>query len=283
MLDYYSYPLCIYIFSFLAIMADSISFTLKKGFKGKDDYLKLKEQFCDLAMLFFIITVSVLYFTKSTFFLSSTVSIYIILVSFILSECIKGNYKPKKLRLVNKRVFIHIFTLIYILITINTFKRENYYYFNNKYYIHFVSSVFCMGLYFIMDKCINNSPDFAVKEVKEHLRNYISLTFFSVIYILYILTGILVGYNIICIIYLLIYLMVLIFANVVYLKYIKSINQPYGFKIEDGIIKSDKAIEISLDGTKIFLNIKSKNARLLFAGILIYILTYIYLIYLLTI
>ena len=96
-----------------------------------------------------------------------------------------------------------------------------------------------------MDKCINNSPDFAVKEVKKHLRNYISLAFFTVIYILYILTGILVGFNIICIIYLLIYLIVLIFANAVYLKYIKSVNQPYGFKIEDGNIKSDKAMPLA--------------------------------------
>ena len=139
MLDYYSYPLCIYIFSLLVIIADAITFSVKKSFKYKDDYLKLKEQFFDIAILLFIVTVTVLYFTRSTFLLSSAVSLYIILISFVLSGCIKGNYKPKKLRFVNKRVFIHIFTIIYILITVNTFKRVNYYYFNNKYYIHFVS------------------------------------------------------------------------------------------------------------------------------------------------
>ncbi len=283
MLNYYSYPLCIYIFSILIIMADIVSLSLGKYYIKKENFFKIRVLYSDLAIIFFIITATVTYFTKSTFFLSSSISLYIILLVFILFGCIKGKFSLKKIKIVNKRVFIHIFTLIYILITINSFKRENPIYFNNIYYINLISSIFSFGLYLIMDRLIKNAPDFAVKKVKEHIRNYISLTFFTVIYSLYILTGILVGFNFVCILYLLIYLAALIFANTIYFRYIKGINRPYEFKIEDGYINSGKAIEISLDGTKLLLNIKSKNARLLSAGILIYILIYVYLIYLLTI
>ena len=146
-------------------------------------------------------------------------------------------------------------------------------------------TLFFLNLFvFLTINLINSGSDFKVKEIKNHLVNILILlsymtSFLFIIYSQY--TVKLITFT--------------AFANslaiavlstlyiVVYARYVKSINKGYEFSVINEKTTTGKVIEINLRGTKLFINFKNKKSYLLLIGFIVFILSYIWLVYLLTI
>ncbi len=146
-------------------------------------------------------------------------------------------------------------------------------------------TLFFLNLFnFFTIKLINSGSDFKVKEIKNHIVNLLvivsyTISFLFIIYSQYAVK--LITFT--ALTNSLTIAVLLILYCVVYARYIKSINKGYEFNVECEKITNGKVIETNLTGTKLFINFKNKKSYLLLTGFLLFVLSYILLVYLLTI
>jgi len=300
-----SYLINIYAYSFLFTLSYilpmfndvffMVSFS-RKSEKAIGEVISYREFFIDISIVFFIISTLLLYFADDIFYLTSLITIYITLILF---KYYKGNREILKLRLyeneaplkapsyfINLKYYhysLHLFTVFYMLFAVKSFENKNPLNFKSYHYLNPVTALFLCGLFLGVYLFIKKAPDFAEKKVKPMLLNYLYLVSYTIIFTLLVITDIMISFNYIRLIYEALFLFILIFLNIIYILYLKTINKPYDFKIENSKINSSKIIDTSLDGTRIFLNLKNKKARLISAGFVLYVLIYISLVYLLAI
>ena len=133
-------------------------------------------------------------------------------------------------------------------------------------------------------KLINSGSDFNVKEVKKHIINLLiiisyTVSFSFIIYSQYAVKSVDFTTLVNCFMAMVLSLMYII----MYLRYIKEINKKFEFNVSREKVTKGKVIEINLTGTKLFINFKNKKSYLLLTGFILFILSYIWLVYLLTI
>ena len=133
-------------------------------------------------------------------------------------------------------------------------------------------------------KLINSGSDFNVKEVKKHIINLLiiisyTVSFSFIIYSQYAVKSVDFTALVNCFMATVLSLIYII----MYLRYIKEINKKFEFNVLREKVTNGKVIEINLTGTKLFINFKNKKSYLLLTGFILFILSYIWLVYLLTI
>ena len=133
-------------------------------------------------------------------------------------------------------------------------------------------------------KLINSGSDFNVKEVKKHIINLLiiisyTVSFSFIIYSQYAVKSVDFTALVNCFMATVLSLIYII----MYLRYIKEINKKFEFNVSREKVTNGKVIEINLTGTKLFINFKNKKSYLLLTGFILFILSYIWLVYLLTI
>lgn len=264
----------------------------KNSIDGSKEVLKYRNFFAFLSVVFFIISTIITSFTNSIFYLSSLITVYVILM---LYKFLQGNReilnlrnyevnpqsKPSYFIKIKKSYYLlHIFTVLYMFFMVCEFKKQNAFDFKNYFYINPITALFVSGLFIMAYLFIKNAPDLADKSIKPLMINYLYPASYTSLFILFSLNVYTLYHpGFIYILYTLIFLIILILINMVSLSYIKEKNKPFEFKVENPRISSEKLIEITPDGTRIFLNFKNKKSRLISAGFLIYLIIYILLVY----
>lgn len=304
MLKSYGYLLSLYIFTFLFAVSyilpccKDVIFMVyfnKNNDKAINEVKAYRIFFINLSIAFFILSVIFTFFTDNILYLSSLITIF---VAVMLFKFYKSNKEILKLKLISCEVsskasffiklkkhhyLLHIFTVLYMFLRVKCFKNDNPFLFNSYYYINPVSALFIAGFFAGIYLFIKKAPHFAEKKLKDILINYIYLISFTAVYILFISSEIFITANYTYIIYLFIYLVFLIFLNIIYIRYVNKINKPFEFKVENAHLYSKRLIELSYDGTRIFLNFKNKKACLILAGLILYLIIYISVLLMLTI
>lgn len=300
----YAFLICAYTYTFLFLISYivpcykdvvfMVNFTNEKE-TAVNIINKFRTFFLNLSVAFLIITSIAVYLTGSmiyyTFF--TTVYIMILLTKYYLAhkETLKLRFIDSKsttkasylLTLTNMHFLCDIF--IVLLTFFNVYETEKNYsvLFDKSFYVIPITSLFLTGFFVIINKIIRTAPDFAVKEVKLHIINFVHLVSFSCsFFILMYAQLIFQNINIIYFVYAGIYLLTLIAVSIVYLRFILKINRPFEFKVSNSRITEGAPLEISLDGTRIFINFTNKKSRLIIAGLLVYLMAYISFVYFLT-
>jgi len=146
-------------------------------------------------------------------------------------------------------------------------------------------TLFYLNLFVLFTiKLINSGSDFNVKEVKKHIINLLiiisyTVSFSFIIYSQYAVKSVDFTALVNCFMATVLSLIYII----MYLRYIKEINKKFEFNVLREKVTNGKVIEINLTGTKLFINFKNKKSYLLLTGFILFILSYIWLVYLLTI
>lgn len=146
-------------------------------------------------------------------------------------------------------------------------------------------TLFFLNLFaFFTIKLIQKGSDFKVKEVKGHIINILVISSITISYIFIVYSQfVLKSLSVTAFINSLFVAILSVIYLIIYIRYINSINKGFLFNVENGKITTGKVIEINLRGTKLFINFKNKKSYLLLIGFIVFILSYIWLVYLLTI
>lgn len=156
--------------------------------------------------------------------------------------------------------------------------------FSKSLYIIPLTLFFLNIFAFFTIKLIQKGSDFKVKEVKGHIINILVISSITISYIFIVYSQfVLKSLSVTAFINSLFVAILSVIYLIIYIRYINSINKGFLFKVENGKITTGKVIEINLKGTKLFINFKNKKSYLLLIGFIVFILSYIWLVYLLTI
>lgn len=302
--SYISYTICIFIYSFLFALSyvapqyKNVCFGVLCNPKAKaviNEIKKFRFFFSELSIYFFIFSVVFLFFTSEINFLSFFITLYlfILIIKFnksnrvmkeiVLCDTKSGEKHDSFISVKFHHYSLHLFTVLYIIYISYREKTLNPELYTNIYSVNSLTAIFILSLIPFIYLFLKNAPDFAEKRVKQLFYNFTFLVSFAVIFALYSFSSIIMYYDFTLSFYTLFYLAFLIFLCVIFSRYINKLNKPYPFKAESGTFSSKRLIESSIDGTKIFINLKNKKAILITSAMALYVIIYLSAVYLLTI
>lgn len=180
--------------------------------------------------------------------------------------------------------YFNLFLCFYDFYLIYKIKNNGQFIFSDTLYIIPVTLFFLNMIIIISAKLIKDAPDFNIKEVKIHLVNFLWILNLAINIIFIFYTNlILYKFSYAFTLLGIILIIASFFALLTYYQFIKDINRPYNFRVENEKITNGRFIEINLTGTRLFINLKNKKSYLFLTGFIVVILIYIFLVYLFTI